>query len=241
MSVVENILDSIDVHTLGDLQLQALWTLEKLSNETKNRFSANEIASYLIETCGVSTSRQAVTYAIGKEKTVCHKNKSGYKLMEPGRKKLIEQTQNNQVIFIEANKPFSAKNIALKDLFDGLQDETSICDPYIDIHTLDLVFKNSDNKKPVKILTKNIIDKPTGTFSRHLSDLRGEGYQIEVGVYTSSDLHDRYIMDSKTFWLSGNSLNHLGSKESFIVRLGEDIRQSMLATFNNRWKVASKI
>jgi hypothetical protein len=36
-------------------------------------------------------------------------------------------------------------------------------------------------------------------------------------------------------------LNNLGSKESFIVRLGEDVRQSMNVTFKNRWKVATKI
>ena len=80
-----------------------------------------------------------------------------------------------------------------------------------------------------------------GIFSRHLAELRKENYQIEVGVYSSSDLHDRYIMDEKSFWLSGNSLNHLGDKESFIVCLGEDVRQSMMTTFNNRWKVTTKI
>ena len=49
------------------------------------------------------------------------------------------------------------------------------------------------------------------------------------------------IINSQTFWLSGNSLNHLGNKESFIVRLGEDLRQSMLAIFNSRWKVSKKV
>lgn len=233
--------DSLDVHDLGDLQLQALWALEQLSSDAHDRFSATDIANHLIETCGVSTYRQVIGYALEKERYVCNKNKSGYKLMEPGRRKLLEQKLGDKVIFIEANKPFSAKNVALKDVFAGLHGQTLICDPYIDIHTLDVIFKNSDKKKPIKILTKNIIDKPSGTFLLHLTDLRGEGYQVEVGVYASSDLHDRYIMDSKTFWLSGNSFNYLGKKESFIVRLGEDIRQSMLATFNSRWKVTTKI
>lgn len=233
--------DSLDVHTLGDLQLQALWVLEQLSNDTKDRFSSTDVANHLVEICEISTSRQAIRYALEKEKSVTHKNKSGYKLMEPGRKKLLEQSQDDKVIFIEADKPFSAKNVALKNIFSALKGETLICDPYVDVHTLDIIFKNSDKKKLVKILTKNIIDKPTGTFNRHLTDLRNEGYQVEIGVYSNSELHDRYIMDSQTFWLSGNSLNHLGNKESFIVRLGEDVRQSMLTTFNNRWKVSTKI
>lgn len=233
--------DSLDVHSFNELQLQALWVLDQLSTNTNDRFSGADIANHLIEICGISTSRQAIKYAIEKEKSVAHKNKNGYKLMEPGKKRLLVQTKNDKVIFIEANKPFSAKNIALKDIFASLKNETLICDPYIDIHTLDIIFKNSDKKNPVKILTKNIIDKPAGTFARHLADLQIEGYKVEVGVYSSSDLHDRYIMDNKTFWLSGNSLNHLGNKESFVVCLGEDIRQSMSTTFNNRWKVASKI
>src|SRR3989344_730979 len=143
--------DSLDVHTFGDLQLQTLWALEKLSSDTQDRFSGTDIANHLIETCGVSTSRQAVRYALEKEKSVAHKNKSGYKLMEPGRKKLLEQTQNDKVIFIEANKPFSAKNIALKDIFSALRGTISISDPYLDVNTLDLIFKHSDKKRPVRI------------------------------------------------------------------------------------------
>ena len=161
--------------------------------------------------------------------------------MESGRKQLREANGNGEVIAIEAGKPFSAKNIELKKVFSSLSGEIFIADPYLDIHTLDVIVKNVDTTMPVKILTQNLIDKPSGILGRHLAELRKEGYQIEVGVYGSSDLHDRYLMDSNSFWLSGNSLNHLGEKESFVVRLGEDIRQSMMATFNNRWKAAKKI
>jgi hypothetical protein len=233
--------DFIDVHSIGDLQLQALWALEYLSSADKDRFSGTSIANHLIDVCGINTSRQAIQYALGKEKSVVHKNKAGYKIMEFGKNKLRALTDNSRIIFIEAGKPFSAKNIALKDVFNNLEGEILICDPYIDNNTLDVIFKNSDNKKSVKVLTENVIDKPIGMFARHLANLRNEGYKIEIGVYSNSDLHDRYIMDAKTFWLSGNSFNHLGNKESFIVKLGEDIRQSMLATFNHRWKVSNKI
>ena len=136
---------------------------------------------------------------------------------------------------------FTAKNIDLKVIFSSLGDEILIADPYVDVQTIDSVFKNIEPKQKVKILTQNLIDKPQGVFSRHLAELRKEGYQIEVGVYSNSDMHDRYIMDDKTFWLSGNSLNHLGSKESFIVRLGTDVLQSMTSMFNNRWKVSNQI
>ncbi|HEY4479220.1 MAG TPA: hypothetical protein VI981_02605 [Candidatus Paceibacterota bacterium] len=231
--------DSFEVHKLDDLQLKGLWVLDKLS-DSKDRLSSVEIADYLIEECGISTSRQAITYALEKEGGIVHKNKGGYKLMEAGRKKLAAGNSNS-VIVIESGKPFSTKNVIVKDIFNNLKSPVLISDPYLDINTLDLLFKNLDKKKQTKILTHKIADKPSGTFSRHLGELRQEGFQIEIGVYSNSDLHDRYIMDDNSFWLSGNSLNYIGNKESFIVRLGEDIRQSMLATFNNRWKIANKI
>lgn len=233
--------DTLDPHTPSPIKLKAFWALDKMESGSDDRFTAANVALFLVEKQGINISRQAVQSALKGDRTATHRNKNGYKLMENGRRQLKESTQKQEVIMIEAGKPFSAKNLALKDIFASLKGEILICDPYIDTHTLDIIFKNSDKKKSVKILTKNIIDKPVGTFARHLADLKTEGYKIEIGVYSSSDLHDRYIMDSQTFWLSGNSLNHLGNKESFIVRLGEDIRQSMLATFNNRWKVAKKI
>lgn len=233
--------DSIDIHSFDDLQLQVLWTLEHLSDISKDRFSAADIAKHLVESCRISTSRQAVQSALKKEKSVVHKNEEGYKLMELGQKKLRDLVDDGQEILIEAGKPFSAKNVDLKKILSPLSGQIDIVDPYIDIQTLDSVFKNIDKRHKVRILTHNVIDKPKGIFGRHLADLCEEGYKVEVGVYSNSDMHDRYIMDGKTLWLSGNSLNHLGKKESLIVRLGEDMRQSMCATFNNRWKVATKI
>ena len=233
--------DALDPHTLFPIKLKAFWALDKMENESNDRFTAANVALFLVEGQGINISRQAVQSALKSDKTATHRNTKGYKLMESGRKQLKEVSQKQEVVMIEAGKPFSTKNIILKDIFTKLSGEISICDPYLDIHTLDIIFKNSDKKTPIKIMTSNLVDKPKGIFVRHLEDLRNEGYKIEIGVYSSSDLHDRYIMDNQIFWLSGNSLNHLGNKESFIVSLGEDIRQSMMATFNSRWKVCVKI
>jgi len=233
--------DTLDPHILSPIKLKAFWALDKMESESNDRFTAAKVALFLVEEQGINISRQAIQSALKSDKSATNRNTKGYKLMENGRQQLRASTQKQEVVMIEAGKPFSAKNIVLKDIFTKLKEGILICDPYIDIYTLDIIFKNSDKKTPVKILTKNIIDKPSGTFARHLADLRSEGYKVEIGIYSSSDLHDRYIMDNQTFWLSGNSLNHLGNKESFIVRLGEDIRQGMLVTFNNRWKVSNKI
>lgn len=233
--------DSIDPHKLDPVKLKAFWVLDQLETDSADRFTAGAIAAHLIERRGIKTSRQAIEYALGTDKKATHKNAKGYKLMEGGRAQLRALANKEEVIVIEAGKPFSAKNVELKKVFSSLAGDVLISDPYLDVNSLDVIFKAVDGSTTVKILTQNLVDKPSGTLGRHLADLRKEGYKIEVGVYSGSDLHDRYIMDAKTFWLSGNSLNHLGEKESFLVRLGEDIRQSMTATFNNRWKVATKI
>jgi hypothetical protein len=236
----EKVSDTLDVHTLSGMQLKGLWALEKLSNDSKDRFSGTEVVNYLVETCGVNTSLQAIKYALEKDRAVVHKNKAGYKLMEPGRKRLAELI-SDRVIVVESGKPFSAKNVILRDIFKTLTSPIFICDPYLDINTLDLLFKNVDKKHIVKVLTDKIADKPTGSFKSHLEELRREGFQIEIGVCSTSDLHDRYMMDGHSFWLSGNSFNHLGNKESFLILLGEDIRQNMLISFNTRWKTATQI
>ncbi len=231
---------SIDIHALADLQIKAIWVLDNMANNNEDRFSAIAISNFLIEKCGFNTSRQAITAALNRDKKICNKNRDGYKLMECGRKKLLEQINDN-VVFIEPGKPFSAKNIALKKVFGEFRGNVKICDPFVDIYTLDIIFKNIDKKCTINILTANIIDKPIGIFNRHLEELRQEGFNIEVRVYKQSTLHDRYVMDDKSFWLSGNSFNHLGKKESFLVLLGGDIYQSMSSMFNNRWKTSLPI
>ena len=50
-------------------------------------------------------------------------------------------------------------------------------------------------RNPIKILTTNIKDMPKGTISQALKDLKTEGFNIELRIYTASILHDRYIID----------------------------------------------
>lgn len=226
---------NIDVHSLPNLSLKAYWVLDSLTTSEKDRFSSADIANFLIEKIGINTSRQAVEYALKKESGACNKSKQGYKLMQKGKDALMNQ---NKVIFIDAGKPFAAKNFTIKEILGTGYKELSICDPYVDINTLDIVYRNFLKGIPIRIMTTNVIDKPSGSFQRQLADLNKEGYKVEVRTYKNSALHDRYIINDKHFWLCGNSLNYIGNKESFIVLLGDDIRQNMFATFNTRWKIS---
>lgn len=200
---------SIDPHTLSSTRLRALWALGQLEVPGQDHFSATQIAGFLINYHKINTSRQAIEYALKKNNGAYHKNKRGYKLMELGRKEFVSRSEIADTVLIEPGKPYTAKNIKIKNVFDSLKEVIYISDPYADINTSDVIFINVPKNKLVRLLTNQIFDKPQGTFSRHLTELRKEGYHIEIGIYTNSEVHDRYLMDDKIFWLSGNSLNHL--------------------------------
>jgi DNA mismatch repair ATPase MutS len=236
--------DSIDLHKLDkNISLYAYWVLDHLTTDTKDRFSSNEIASHLIEVQKIATSRQAIDYALNRSRGACHKTKAGFKLMKKGRDclELTIDQQKKQTYLINANNPFVGKYQTIKQILGETYQSIAICDPYLDFNTLDVIHRNIKKNIPIRFLTVDIIDKPSGSIKRQLNDLIAESYNIEVRKYLSSKLHDRYIITDSCIWLSGNSLNYLGKKESFFVLLGTDFHQSMLATFNNRWKSAQNI
>ena len=235
----EKISNSINPHKLSTLELRALWALDQLGSPQKERFSSYEMAQFLVEKNGITTTRQAIEYAVKQDKKTTNKNGQGYNLMQQGKDKLAGS--NNGVILVEPGKPYSGKLLAVKDIFQKLNGEIKLCDPYCGIGLLDLIHRGFDKKNSIKIITANIIDKPKGTFFVALKDLQTEGYNLEIRTYDKSILHDRYIFDIENAWISGNSFNNLGEKESFIVILGKDIKQSLEATFNSRWKVAQII
>ena len=113
--------------------------------------------------------------------------------------------------------------------------------PYIDARTLDVLITGLNKQAHVKLLTQRIIDKPTGAFLRVLNDLKKEDYSITVRVNKLGDIHDRYLMDGSNFWFSGNSLNHLGEKESMVLALGQDVRMTMKTAFEKRWTTTSPL
>lgn len=228
-------ISQINPHSLPLLKHKIFFAMAKLQTQDKQRFSVKEIADFLIDELGVSTSRQAIEYALGSDRKATHKDRTGYKLMKHGKDQLAPKIDEG-VFYIEPGKPFSGKKLATENVLSKLKGEIRICDAYCGISLLNLIYKSFDRKTKVKILTQNIIDKPKGIIADNLRDLRNEGFQIEIKIYTSSDLHDRYVIDEHNAWLSGNSFNDLGNKESFIVLLGVDIRQSVLTTFNLRWK-----
>jgi len=232
---VKATINNIDPHILSDLRFQCYWALSQLENKQKqDRFSAKELADYLTEEIRIKTSRQAVEYSLGIDKKAVDRKNGKYKIMQHGTEELL--FNNCTILYFEPGKPFTGKKYAAESIFSKLKGKTRICDAYCGAGLLDFIFKNINRKNSVRILTQKIIDRPTGSFLRTFNDLKSEGFNVQIKVYTSSILHDRFIIDNQNTWFSGNSFNDLGKKESLIVLLGKDIRQSLLTTFNTRWR-----
>lgn len=230
-------LESFDVYLLPNVLSITLWVIEYLRDDTKDRFGSTEIAKYMVDILGISTSKQAVQAALSKAvaENFCHKDKGGFKLMKSGQDRLLKQMEKGKVTLLEPGKPFSA-GVEFGRIFSQMGGVVRISDPYVDEKTLDLIYKYVDKRLPVRILTSQITNE--ARFKRDLEKIKLEDFNIEIRKISKGILHDRYFVDDRHFWLSGNSLNNLGKKESFIVVLGNGIRQSMLKTFNSRWQSA---
>lgn len=234
-------MEAIDRHQLPNVLQRSLWVMEYLSSEKKDRFGASEIAYYIVNTLGISTSKQAVHYALKKAASdkLCHKNENGFKLMKSGQNEIFNHINSEKVLFLEPGKPYSA-GIEVGSVLSQMSGIVKISDPYIDEKTLDIMFKNFGEKAlPIKLLTSQINSE--NRFKRELKKLQIEGLDIQVRKYSKNVLHDRYFLDNQAFWLSGNSLNNLGKKESFIVKLGDDIHQTMMQIFDSRWQISAPL
>ncbi len=233
-------LEAIDVHSLPDVMSISLWVMEYLSTDSAQYFGASEIASYMVEKLGISTSRQAVHLALTKavSRKFCHKTKSGFSIMKLGQEELVRQMQKEKVLLIEPGKPFAA-GMHVENIFSTMKGSIKISDPYVDIKTLDVIYRSANMGIPIRVLTVQIKDE--AAFKREMQKLHHEGMDLEVRKTNEGLLHDRYFIDDNHFWLSGNSLNNLGKKESFIVMISSDMRNTVNQTFDSRWQSAISI
>jgi hypothetical protein len=198
--MLKKITDDLDPHSLSSNKLIAFWAIDQLTDERDDRFKCGRITKFLIEEVGINVSRQAINYALNSDKKATHKNGNGYKLMQPAKDQLnLLLPDVDQVIMISPGKPFSTKHVILKPIFESLNGTICISDPFVDVKTLDLIHRNIGLDKSIQLLTAKITDKPVGSFERYLSDLRKEGMQIEVAIYSKSELHDRYFFDDSIF------------------------------------------
>jgi hypothetical protein len=231
-----------DPHRYTTNLQRALWVLCVVETELEiDRLQAKEIASFLTETIKISASAGAITVALSRARRgLVDRSKEGFKLMELGRRVLLGSSGEQPCIIIEPGKPFTTRAVLFESILFTLKGKIKICDPYCGARTLDILNK-LDAKNVVLVLTQNIDDKPKGSFLRLYKDFRREMPGIEIRIYEKSELHDRYIISKDEMWLLGHGLKDIGNKESFIVRVGLDIKESIDPVFDRRWNISSPL
>lgn len=226
---------------LQDARSQALWTLwvgkDRVGETT---MTPDEISSVLRDAFGISVSRQKIEAALSKKQSaVARQRKNGlraYQVMQAGIDELTAEAA--VVIFVDPQQALSKIRETQAVLAD-LRGDLSVCDPYVDGRTLDLL-ADCKAATSIRLLTVNISKRTA--FERDARAFKKEhGDILDVRVATQRVLHDRYIIHDDGMLFSGTSLNGLGLKQSILVSLGEDLRSTVLRAFNEVWGGASRL
>jgi hypothetical protein len=136
-------------------------------------------------------------------------------------------------VFIHKNQPYTAYK-KVKDIFSTAQKNIQIIDPYID-DTLFILINEINKDLKISVIT----DKFQGDSKLLFEKFKKERGNIEI--QTSKDNHDRYvIIDKKSVYLFGSSINSLGNKSTTIVPIeNESVKNSIIKYFDDSWKEKS--
>lgn len=156
-----------------------------------------------------------------------------YMLLDQGRDRVARAPET--VSFVDPDAALQA-TMKLHDLLSKLVGTVGICDPYLDDATVEHL-EACPKAKPIRLLTMNVRD--SGRLRRLLGAARSSSYDIEIRVVASRVLHDRYIIDDASILILGTSLNGFGKKQSFVIKAGPDIRNTVVAEFDTLWSAAT--
>jgi hypothetical protein len=200
----------------------------------------NEISVVLRDVYGIALPRQRIERILAQEKQAVAKRKRNtkraYQIMQAGITEV--EGVSSAVVLIEPEKALSSIR-ATEAVLATLTGVVRFCDPYVDGRTIDLLTECT-SAKSIEFLTMNV--KNETTLRR---DVRAFVQQyvvpLEVRVAANRVLHDRYAIDDVGMLAFGTSLNGIGFKQSFVVVLGEDVRTSVLSTFESYWQAATPL
>lgn len=124
-------------------------------------------------------------------------------------------------------------------MFGSLTGDISVCDPYVDGRTLDML-AHLDQARSIRLLSMKI-DKPSGIVRDAKAFVAEHRKPLTIRLGQQGQLHDRYVIYDDGMLLVGTSLNSIGLKQSFVVVLGEDIRASVLRSFDDAWTMGTAV
>lgn len=234
--VSDSILDPHSFNTELEQILAILYNLEK--SEDTHGHSAVDISNMLRDDYGINMHWRSIDAILSKHKQyVVRKKRSKrwvYKLLAQGISEmgLIKQ----RVTIVGPENALQAVR-ELHTVFEELEGSIRFCDPYlapVSIEHLEACNKTC----PIQFLTSNI--QKSGRVRRLLSAAKTESYNIQIRKTDDSVIHDRYVIDSKSMYIFGTSLNGFGKKQCFVTCVGSDIRAATLSDYSRKWAAAHK-
>ena len=224
---------SADTEREATLQ-KVLATLAALSQSGEGSWSsAVEVSRHLRDVCGVDVHWRSIDALLGRNRSLVSRRKRlarwEYKLMESGRAAL--SVPDEAVTFVNPTTALQS-TLKLHDIFGKLNGGLSVCDPYLDHLTLEHLEACGKGRR-IRILTQKVND--SGPLRRVFESASLAGYGFEVRVASGKPLHDRYVIDERSMLILGGSLNGFGKKQTFVIQVGSDVRQTVLSAFDTEW------
>lgn len=230
-----------DIHSVINDEDKIIWILSVIEEfGTDEYVTSTDISYILTDYFGVAISWQRVSAILKIEcgiKTVAKKRVKGrqhFRVMKSGADRINGNSVD--VLYIDPTNALTSIRNA-EELFSSLDGNLFICDPYIDNKTLDYLSEFTKAK------TINLLTTVVHSESKFKRDLKGFHLQypkfLKLKKLAPGFLHDRYIIYDKGMLLMGGSLNGLGSKQSFIVSIGNDIKANVLKAFKGHWNTAA--
>ena len=149
-----------DVHTLGDDGLRCMWVLHVAKEHLGITWmSAPQVSDVLRDVYGINVSRQRAYSLLAADRNLVAqrtaKGKHLFQVMKAGSDN-VAATQS--VIFVEPAAALSRLR-EVQDMFGGLTGDISVCDPYVDGRTLDML-AYLDQATSIRLLSMKIDNPP---------------------------------------------------------------------------------
>lgn len=138
-------------------------------------------------------------------------NTSDIKSLQTALKKMTKKQANNEIYF--EGQIYDAYS-KISEIFNSAKKSLVIIDTYADITILDIIRRLPKIQVTLITMAHNLLSK---------QDIKKYNLQYHnLTVYYNDSFHDRYfILDNKTVYHCGNSLNRIGNK-TFSINLISD-------------------
>jgi dihydrofolate reductase len=149
-------------------------------------------------------------------------------------KTLLAGEFGTKTFLIKSGETFSGRRLLEEMIFSKLKSDVKVCDPYVDVNTIDL-FRAVTSKTKVRLLTSSVSSErqmvtEIGNFMTQYPDIT-----IEVAIDKKKTLHDRYLIFHQGAVSFGTSLNHLGRRDTIVSWIPDDIKEALSEVFEVRW------